>query len=122
MLGETKAGRLGRPESHGLLPGGSDFSAKKLARQEWVVGKTMGSRMSGVLLDLALKMPALLEHSGVWGGNSCLQIKPVCGSSIPWPWHLQPRTVRNCCSSPCVCWAALCTYLRDILGSEMEAR
>lgn len=37
MLGEDRAGEHSRPEIQGQLPGGSNISAKKLARQdgEW---------------------------------------------------------------------------------------
>lgn len=47
------------------------------------MGKAEGSRMSGTLLDLALKMPTLLEHSAVGNGSSFLQTKQVCGLPVP---------------------------------------
>lgn len=69
MLGDSKAGGHSRPES-GQVPGGRDISAEKLARQAGLGSGEAGYQV--LLHDLALKMPTLLDHSGVGSRNSSL--------------------------------------------------
>ena len=56
--------------------------------------------MSGILLDLVLKTPPMLQHSEAGVETALCRLRKCVAH--PWPWYLQPKKLRNCRSHLCL--------------------